>query len=81
MLNPLEIYLSARTLTSCFSLKFSFTFRVGFSDPIAAWIKVFVTNVNGFQLLVVVKRDLVLDISRALFPLLFHFTLQEYSAT
>ena len=39
-------------------------------DPAVSWMEVFVAKIDGFQLLVTVKRDLVLDVEGVLYPLL-----------
>ena len=45
---------------------------IGLRDPVVSWVKVFVTNIGGFQLLVIVTKDLVWDVVGVLYPLLFN---------
>ena len=45
--------------------------RIELRDPAVSWMEVFVTKIGGFQLLVVVTEDLVLDVVVVLYPLVF----------
>ena len=45
--------------------------RIGFRNHAASWKEVFVTKIGGFQLMVIVTKDLVLDAAEVLYPLLF----------
>ena len=45
--------------------------RIGFWDPAVSWMGVFVTKINGFWLLVIVTKDLVLNVAGVPYPLLF----------
>ena len=42
-----------------------------FWDPAVSCMKFFVTKVSGFWLIVIVTKDLVLDVAGVLYPLLF----------
>ena len=42
-----------------------------YRDPAVCWMEVFVTEIGGFQLLVIVTKDLVLDVAVVQYLLLF----------
>ena len=44
---------------------------VGFRNPVVSWMEIFVTKVRGFRLVVIVTKDLVLNVAVVLYPLLF----------
>ena len=41
---------------------FRLVLKIGFRDPAISWIEAFLTKIGGFQLLVIVTEDLVLDV-------------------
>ena len=45
--------------------------KIGLNDLAVSWMEVFVAKAGGFQLLIIVTGDLVLDVAGVLYSLLF----------